>query len=217
VRDAVSRIRADLPGDLRDPVITKMNVAGAPILTYTVASTRMDEEALSWFVDNTCRQDPAQRARRRRVARVGGVTREMRVELDPDRLLALRATAGDVSRQLRLVQQEASGGRADVGGANSRCAPSPRCNRRRGGRDRDIARRRSPPVKLGELATVSDTVAEQRSAALLNGKPVVGFEITRSKGASEVDVAEGCVPRWRNCSASNPTSSSPRPSISSTR
>ena len=53
VRDAISRIRADLPGDLRDPVISKMNLSGAPILTYTVASNRMDSEALSWFVDNT--------------------------------------------------------------------------------------------------------------------------------------------------------------------
>ncbi|MGB9194284.1 MAG: efflux RND transporter permease subunit, partial [Azonexus sp.] len=53
VRDAVSRIRADLPGDLKDPVISKVNLAGAPILTYTIASTRMDDEALSWFVDNT--------------------------------------------------------------------------------------------------------------------------------------------------------------------
>jgi multidrug efflux pump subunit AcrB len=117
VRDAVSRIRADLPGDLRDPVITKMNVAGAPILTYTVASTRMDEEALSWFVDNTVAKAMLSVRGVGAVARVGGVTREVRVELDPDRLLALRATAGDVSRQLRLVQQEASGGRADIGGA----------------------------------------------------------------------------------------------------
>ena len=53
MRDAVSRIRADLPGDLRDPVISRVNLAGAPILTYTVASSRMDDEALSWFVDNT--------------------------------------------------------------------------------------------------------------------------------------------------------------------
>ena len=54
VRDAVSRIRADLPGDLNDPVVSKVvNLAGAPILTYTVASPRMDDEALSWFVDNT--------------------------------------------------------------------------------------------------------------------------------------------------------------------
>ncbi len=51
VRDAVSRIRSDLPGDLKDPVVSKVSVAGSPILTYTVASSRMDDEALSWFVD----------------------------------------------------------------------------------------------------------------------------------------------------------------------
>ncbi|HCN67335.1 MAG TPA: RND transporter, partial [Candidatus Accumulibacter sp.] len=53
VRDAVSRVRSDLPADLRDPVISRVTLAGAPILTYTVASSRMDDEALSWFVDNT--------------------------------------------------------------------------------------------------------------------------------------------------------------------
>ena len=52
VRDAVSRVRSDLPADLRDPVITKVDLAGTPILTYTVASQKMDDEALSWFVDN---------------------------------------------------------------------------------------------------------------------------------------------------------------------
>ncbi len=53
MRDAVARVRSDLPADLRDPIITKIDLAGAPILTYTVASSRMDDEALSWFVDNT--------------------------------------------------------------------------------------------------------------------------------------------------------------------
>ena len=52
VRSAVGRIRSDLPGDLKDPVIEKIDLAGSPILTYTVASRRMDDEALSWFVDN---------------------------------------------------------------------------------------------------------------------------------------------------------------------
>ena len=45
-------MRGDLPADLRDPVISKVDLAGLPILTYTVASQRMDPEALSWFVDN---------------------------------------------------------------------------------------------------------------------------------------------------------------------
>lgn len=117
VRDAVSRIRSDLPGDLRDPVISKVNLSGAPILTYTVSSSRMDDEALSWFVDNTVTKSILSVRGVGAVARVGGVTREIRVELDPARLLALRATAADVSRQLRQIQQEASGGRSDISGA----------------------------------------------------------------------------------------------------
>ena len=112
VRDAVSRIRSDLPGDLQDPVIGRLSVAGAPILTYTVASQRMDDEALSWFVDNTVARAMLAVRGVGAVARVGGVTREVRVELDPTRMLALGATAAEISRQLRQTQQEASGGRA---------------------------------------------------------------------------------------------------------
>jgi multidrug efflux pump subunit AcrB len=190
VRDAVSRIRADLPGDLRDPVITKMNVAGAPILTYTIESARMDEEALSWFVDNNVAKTLLSVRGVGAVARVGGVTREIRVELDPDRLQALRATASDVSRQLRQIQQEASGGRADVGGIEQsvRTIATVQSAAEIGAMEISLADGRR--LRLDALAKVSDTVAEQRSAALLNGKPVIGFEITRSRGAGEVDVAE---------------------------
>ncbi|MGB8302150.1 MAG: efflux RND transporter permease subunit, partial [Azonexus sp.] len=106
VRDAVSRIRADLPGDLKDPVISKVNLAGAPILTYTIASTRMDDEALSWFVDNTVTKALLSVRGVGAVSRVGGVTREIHIEPDPDRLLALGATAADISRQLRQIQQD---------------------------------------------------------------------------------------------------------------
>src|SRR5574343_625541 len=93
VRDALSRIRADLPGELRDPVIAKVNLAGSPILTYTVASSRMDDEALSWFVDNTVTKRLLAVRGVGAVARVGGVSREVRVELDPARLLGLGVTA----------------------------------------------------------------------------------------------------------------------------
>ena len=116
VRAAVQRVRSDLPADLRDPSISKVDLAGSPILTYTVSSPRMDDEALSWFVDNQVTKALLAVRGVGSVARVGGVAREVRVELDPARLLALNATAADVSRQLRAVQQEASGGRSDIGG-----------------------------------------------------------------------------------------------------
>ncbi|MCK6390579.1 MAG: efflux RND transporter permease subunit [Azonexus sp.] len=189
VRDAVSRIRSDLPGDLKDPVISKMNLSGAPILTYTVASSRMDEEALSWFVDNTITKAMLSARGVGAVARVGGVTREIRIEPDPARLLALQVTAADISRQLRQIQQEASGGRSDIGGIEQSVRTLGTVKSASELASMDIVLSDGRHVRLDQIAKVSDTVGEQRSGALLNGQPVVGFEITRSKGAGEVDVA----------------------------
>jgi multidrug efflux pump subunit AcrB len=59
------------------------------------------------------------------VKRVGGVYREIRVELDDARMAALRVSALDVSRQLRQVQKEAPGGRGTSAAPSNRCAPSP--------------------------------------------------------------------------------------------
>jgi len=204
VRDAVSRIRADLPGDLRDPVISKVNLSGAPILTYTVSSTRMDDEALSWFVDNTVTKTMLSVRGVGAVSRVGGVTREIRIELDPARMLALNASAADISRQLRQIQQEASGGRTDVGGAEQSVRTIATVQSAAELAAMDIVLADGRRVRLDHLATVSDTVGEQRAAALLNGKPVVGFEITRSRGAGEVDVAAAVVARLAQLKADYP-------------
>ncbi len=204
VRDAVARVRSDLPGDLRDPVISRMDLAGMPILTYTVASTRMDDEALSWFVDNTVAKTLLSVRGVGAVGRVGGVTREIRVELDPARLLALNATAADISRQLRQMQQEAPGGRADVGGAEQSVRTIATVQSAQELAAMEITLTDGRRIRLDQVARVMDTVAEQRSTALLNGRPVVGFEITRSRGAGEVEVADGVREALERLKASHP-------------
>ncbi|MEY4754149.1 MAG: hypothetical protein RJA44_1824, partial [Pseudomonadota bacterium] len=191
VRDAVARVRADLPGELRDPVVQKMNLAGAPILTYTVASTRMDDEALSWFVDHKVAKALLAVRGVGAVSRVGGVTREVRVDLDPARLLALNLSAAELSRQLRLVQQEAAGGRSDIGGSEQSVRTLANVGSAAELAGIDLALADGRHVRLGDIARISDTVAEQRAGALLDGAPVVGFEITRARGAGEVEVAAG--------------------------
>jgi multidrug efflux pump subunit AcrB len=204
VRDAVARIRTDLPADLRDPVVTKMNIAGAPILTFTIASGRMDDEALSWFVDNTVAKRLLSVRGVAAVSRVGGVDRQVWVELDPQKLLALNASAADVSRQLRQIQQEASGGRADIGGAEQSVRTLATVQSAAELAAMDIVLSDGRRVRLDQLARVVDTVAEQRSAALLNGKPVVGFEIMRSRGAGETEVADGVYKRLAELRAERP-------------
>ncbi|WP_434700812.1 efflux RND transporter permease subunit [Pseudomonas sp. D1-36] len=191
VRDAVSRVRADLPADLRDPVISKIEVAGTPILTYTVSAAGLDEEALSWFVDNTLSKALLAVPGVGAVERVGGVTREIRIDLDPARLLALNTTALDISRQLRQIQQEASGGRVDLGGIEQTVRTLATVRSANEVAMLDVTLSDGRRVRLDQVATVSDTVGERRSAALLDGEPVVAFEIVRAKGAGEIEVDEG--------------------------
>ena len=191
VRDAVSRVRSDLPGDLRDPIVSKVDLSGQPILTYTVASQRMDDEALSWFVDQTVNKALLAVRGVGAVNRVGGVTRQVHIQLDPARLLALNVSAADVSRPLRQIQQDAAGGRADLGGAEQAVRTLATVASVAELAAMDIALPDGRHVRLDQIATLSDTVAEQRSAALNNGQPVVAFEVSRSRGAGELEVAAG--------------------------
>ena len=188
VRSAVARVRADLPADVRDPIVNKMDLAAQPVLAFTIYSPRLDEEALSWFVDNDVSRKLLAVRGVGAVNRVGGVNREVRVALDTAKLQALGATAADVSRQLRQMQNESAGGRMDVGGGEQpvRTIATVKSAEELGRLELPLPDGRR--IRLDEVATVSDTIAERRSAALLNGKPVVGFEVSRSRGESEVTV-----------------------------
>ncbi len=196
VRSAVARVRGELPGDVREPIVTKMDLAGQPVLAFAINSSRMDEEALSWFVDNDISRKLLAVRGVGAVNRVGGVTREIRVALDPSRLQALGVSAAEISRQLRQVQTESAGGRTNIGGGEQpmRTLATVKTAQEVGelelaipgaGSGTTAAGRR---LRLNNVATVSDTTAEPRAAALLNGKPVVGFEVSRSRGESEVAV-----------------------------
>jgi multidrug efflux pump subunit AcrB len=188
VRSAVTRVRSELPGDVRDPIVSKLDMAGQPVLAFTIASKSMDDEALSWFVDNEVAKSLRAVNGVGGTNRVGGVTREVRVALDPTKLQALNATVADISRQLRNVQQDSAGGRTDLGGGEQpmRTLAAVQSAAELGQLQLNLSDGRK--IRLDQVATVTDTIAEQRSAAFLNGKPVVGFEVSRSRGESEVAV-----------------------------
>ena len=192
VRSAIQGVRADLPSDLRDPIVQKINLAGTPVLAYTVRSSRMDDEALSWLVDNEITRKLLSLRGVGAVNRVGGVTREVRIALDVNRLQALGITASEVSRQLKQVQQEGSGGRMELGVGEQpvRTLATVKTAQEVGHIELTTARAglSNGRVRLDQIATVTDTLAELRSAASLNGQPVVGFEVVRSRGESEVAV-----------------------------
>ena len=189
---------------MRDPVVTKVDLAGQPILAFTIASNRMDAEALSWFVDNDISRKLLAVRGVGAVNRVGGVTREVRVALDPSKLQALGASAADISRQLKQVQTESAGGRTDLGGSEQpvRTLATVKSAQELGALELALSDGRR--IRLSDVATVSDTVSEPRSAALLDGKPVVGFEVARSRGESEVTVGAAVQAALNDLKAQHP-------------
>ncbi|QYF91797.1 efflux RND transporter permease subunit [Massilia sp. PAMC28688] len=197
VRDAVARIKADLPAEMRDPTVTKASTAGRVVMTFTASAAPsaqgrpMDDQELSWFVDNDVAKRLLSVPGVGAVKRVGGVTREIRVELDDERMAALQVAAVDVSRQLRNVQREAPGGRGDISGAEQSVRTIATVKTAAELAALDIPLPGGRRVRLDQIATVTDTVAEPRSIAEHDGKRVVGFEVFRTKGASEIAVADG--------------------------
>jgi multidrug efflux pump subunit AcrB len=211
VRDAVARVRADLPSELRDPTVTKASTAGRVVLTFTAAAAgangaagKLDTQELSWFVDNTVAKRLLNVPGVGAVKRMGGASREIRIELDAAKMAALNVAAVDVSRRLKLVQQEAPGGRGDVGGAEQSVRTIATVKTAAELALVDIPLADGRHIRLDQVASITDGVAESRAVALQDGKPVVGFEVFRTKGASEVDVASGVRAAVAELQAKNP-------------
>ncbi len=194
-RSAVQQVRGDLPSDLRDPIVSKVNISGAPVLAYTIRIPSMDDEALSWFVDDTLTRRLLAVSGVGSVSRVGGVNREVRITLDAGKMQALGISAAAVSRQLRDVQMETAGGVTNLGTSEQpvRTLATVKSAVEIAAIELSLGTggTGSTKIRLDQIATVQDTISEPRSSALLNGVSVVGFEIARSKGASEVDAGRG--------------------------
>ncbi len=190
VKDAIAKIRADLPRNIDEPIIERLDIENQAIMTVAVAAPAKTLEQLSWFVDDTVKRELQGLRGIGRISRNGGVLREIRVALDPNRLMALGITAGDVNRQLRATNVDLAGGQGDIGGqqqsirtlAGAQTVEELAATRivLPGGRE----------VVLSDLGTVTDLYEEPKSFTRLNGEiPTVAFQVFRSKGASDVRVA----------------------------
>src|SRR5450756_667826 len=191
VKDAISRVRVNLPRTIDEPVISRVEITGLPILLYAVKAPAMTPAELSWFVEDNVARTLQGVNGVGGVERVGGVSREIRVTLQPDRLLALGITAADVNRQLRLTSADIAGGRAEVGRREQSIRTLAAARTVADLKATPIVLPGSRKVRLEDLATVADTIEEPRIFARFNGEPIVAFALYRGSGASDAEVAAG--------------------------
>ena len=190
VKDAVAKVRANLPRTIDEPVIQRIDVEGQAILSYAVTSPGMTLEQLSWHVDDVVKRRLQATKGVGRVERYGGVDREIRVNLDPDKLLAYGITAAEVNSQVRATNVDVGSGRGEVGRQEQAIRTLAGARRVEALADAKIILAGGREVRLKDLGSVIDDASELRSFGRLNGQPVVSFSVFRSKGSSELSVAD---------------------------
>jgi len=204
VRDKVAQTRVNLPADILEPVVSRVDVSGGAIVTYTVHAPAMTVEQTSRFIDDTVAKALLSIPGVAQVNRVGGVDREIRINLNPDRLIALGITAADVQNQLRALNLNSPGGRGTLGRSEQSIRTVGTAATVDDLRARMIALPGGREARLSDLGSVEDATAEQRQAARLDNAPVVAFEVLRTVGSSEVHVAQKVAARLDALQRSSP-------------
>jgi multidrug efflux pump subunit AcrB len=190
VKNAVDQIRGDLPDGILEPQVFKASLAD-PIAYYGVRADDMTLEQLSWFVDDTVGRRLLAVEGMASVERNGGVSREVRVILDPAKMQSLGVTASQINGVLRQQNLNATGGQSEIGGSRQsvRVVGNAETAFAMGQRQINLGGGRS--IKLSDVADVTDGFSEQRNISLMGGKQVVTFSMSRARGASDVTVFDG--------------------------
>jgi len=188
VRDAVARIRGDLPDGILEPQVQRVDNDDEPIVYMSAESTAMTVEQLSWFIDDTLNRRLMGIEGVSIVSRTGGVSREIRVELDPVRMQAQGITASQLNLALRAINMNAAGGRAEIAGSEQsvRVVGSALTAHDLGETQLSVGGGRT--IRLSSVASVRDQWAEQTSFGIQNGRQVVSFMVQKAKGYSDVTV-----------------------------
>ena len=195
IRDAISEVRADLPAEMEEPIIKKLNDTDRPIVSIALHSDRLTAAELTRIADPTITRELRSLAGVAEVIVSGKQERELTVELRPADLQSYGISVGQVVLALQTQSLAAPVGR--VTGAYDE-----RSIRLRGRLESPaeyanlvVAQRNGTLVRLGQLATVYDGVEEQRTLALYNGSEAVGIDVKKAQGYSTTDVAERVLAR----------------------
>lgn len=204
VRNAVQQIRGNLPQGILEPQVSRIDFDGDALAYYSVDSTAMSLEQLSWFVDNTVTKRLLQVPGLATVQRGGGVSREITVTLDPAKMQAFGITADEVNAQLRAMNTNATGGRLEIAGAEQAVRVLGNATDAFRLSQMQLQLSGGRAVKLADIAKVEDSYGEQRNISLMNGQQVLSFSFQRNKGASDVSVYDDAQKVIRQIEQENP-------------
>lgn len=190
VRDKVAGIRSELPEAMESPIIEKFDTGAVPILTLTIAG-ELSEADLSRYAKDVVK------ARLQSVSGVGSIKeigvreREIKIWIDNDKLCAHRLTAAEVVQAVRSKNIEIPAGKIENKRREFVVKTMGELSNVEAFSHLTVATIGGTPITLGEVALVEDSIEDERSVGLVDGRPIVGLQIQKQSGANAVKTAKG--------------------------
>jgi HAE1 family hydrophobic/amphiphilic exporter-1 len=204
VQTRIDQIRPNLPREIDEPLVQRIEFDSLPITTFAVSAPAMSDVELSWFIDDTLSRALQAEKGVAQIRRVGGVNREINVVIDPDKLAARGLTASQVNNALRAADLDVPGGRVEVGGREQTVRVLGAANTLAQLRDLTIPTGTGSYVKLTDVAEIGDGAGEVRGFARLNSRPVVGFQVMKTRAASDIAVEDAVLAKLAKLEKENP-------------
>jgi HAE1 family hydrophobic/amphiphilic exporter-1 len=191
IRSKIESIRRDLPADIDPPIVQKFDPAAQPIISLALSSNATPLPQLTSLADEDIRRALESVRGVGEVRLAGGLEREIRVSLQPERLRALGVSVGEITGALRAQNLDAPAGRLERGPTETLVRVTGRITDPAQFNDIIVANRNGAPIRLRDVAQVEEGTEEERSLALVNGQRAVSLDILKISGANTVDVADG--------------------------
>ena len=191
VRDRIAVVQGVFPKDAKAPTVARFNNDNSsPVVVAALLSESRSPRELSILAEQTVA---------RRLQRVAGVAtvevaglarREVRIDLDPDRLRAYAITPAQVAAGLRDAHSDQPVGLLSDATQDTILRVEGRLADPRQFADLVVAQRGGLPLRLGDLGTVVEREREPDSLARVNGRTAVNFNVFKQQDANTVATGE---------------------------
>ncbi len=189
VRDAISRIRGELPAEMEEPILTRFDPADLPIISLTLTSQSVGVPQLTTIADDIVEPELRGLPGVADVLVRGGLERQVVVEIDPNALQAAGVSIGQVVQAVQSQNLAAPVGRIEKDFIEQSIRLRGRIDRPEDFAQIVVSNSNGRLLRLSEVAHVKDATEEQRTLALYNGSEAVGIDIKKSQGYSTTAVA----------------------------
>ncbi|SMP57271.1 efflux RND transporter permease subunit [Anoxynatronum buryatiense] len=190
IRSKIDMVEQMLPGDASSPTIMKLDMNAAPIATIVVSSENMNSDALKAFAEDTLQPRIERQQGVASVDVTGGVEKEIRIEINPERLQGLGLTLAGIGQTIQAENTNQPGGTIEFGEQSLSISSRLKMESIEDIKATPIRLPGGAVLRLDELAEITETDKKIESISRYNGEESVSLSVTKTSDGNTVDTVK---------------------------